>query len=318
MIIQCEKCRTKFNIDESLLKDAGTKVRCSLCKHTFLVYPPEQVYMEEGETIAFSKDEIEKTLVQDQDLPEVLQEEEKEAVLGDQEIKFDNAFGEPLEDQMGENDVSFDDFHNHVDEETTGAEKPYEPAQMKKGTPQKRFRRPHLLPILLVIFLIFIGASAAIFLWVPELIPDSLSMLKPAKKQEIADMGVRRLSFKTVTGSFVDSENSGNLFVIRGLVTNDYPKSRSFILIKGSILDEKGQTVKRKRAYAGNNFKEEEIKSLPVEKINDAMKNRYGMGRKNVNIAPGANIPFTIVFENLPKNLSEFTVEAVSSSPGTK
>ena len=316
MIIQCEKCRTKFNIDESLLKNAGTKVRCSLCKHTFMAYPPEQVYIAEGETIAFSKDEIEKNLVQD--LPEVLHEKESEAEPEDQEIQFDNAFGEPLEDQMGESAVSFDDSHDHVDEETTGAEKPYEPAHMKKETPQKRFRRPHLLPILLVIFLILIGVSAAIFLWVPELIPDSLSMLKPAKKQEIADMGVRRLSFKTVTGSFVDSENSGNLFVIRGLVTNDYPKSRSFILIKGSILDEKGQTVKRKMAYAGNNFKEEEIKSLPLEKINDAMKNRYGMGRKNVNISPGANIPFTIVFENLPKNLSEFTVEAVSSSPGTK
>ena len=231
----------------------------------------------------------------------------------------DNAFEEPLEDHMGESAVSFDDFDDYVDEETTGAEKPpYEPAHMKKETPQKKSLRSHLLPILLVIFLILMGASAAIFLWVPELIPDSLSMLKPAKKQEIADMGVRRLSFKTVTGSFVDSENLGNLFVIRGLVANDYPKSRSFILIKGSILDEKGQVVKRKMAYAGNNFKEEEIKSLPLEKINDAMKNRYGMGRKNVNIGPGANIPFTIVFENLPKNLSEFTVEAVSSSPGTK
>jgi hypothetical protein len=71
-------------------------------------------------------------------------------------------------------------------------------------------------------------------------------------------------------------------------------------------------------AYAGNNFKEEEIKSLPLEKINKAMKNRYGMGRENVDMAPGAKIAFTIVFENLPKNLSEFTVEAVSSSPGTK
>ncbi len=169
-----------------------------------------------------------------------------------------------------------------------------------------------------MIVLILIGAAAAIFLWAPEIIPDSLSMLKPAEKQEITDMGVRRLSFKSVTGSFVDSGNSGNLFVIRGEITNDYPKSRSFILIKGSILDDKSQVVKRKLAYAGNNFKEEEIKSLPLEKINKAMKNRYGMGRKNVDVAPGAKIAFTIAFEDLPKNLSEFTVEAVSSSPGTK
>jgi len=46
------------------------------------------------------------------------------------------------------------------------------------------------------------------------------------------------------------------------------------------------------------------------------MKNRYGKDRKNLNVASGATIPFTIVFDNLPDNLGEFTVEAVSSSPG--
>jgi hypothetical protein len=47
------------------------------------------------------------------------------------------------------------------------------------------------------------------------------------------------------------------------------------------------------------------------------MKNRHGRDKKNVNMPPGELTAFTIVFENLPKNLSEFTVEAVSSSPGT-
>jgi len=73
-----------------------------------------------------------------------------------------------------------------------------------------------------------------------------------------------------------------------------------------------------KMAYAGNAFKEDEIKVLALEKINKAMKNRLGKGKKNVDVAPGATVPFTIVFENLPENLGEFSVEAVSSSPGTK
>lgn len=315
MIIQCEKCQTKFNIDESKLKEQGSKVRCSLCKHTFVVYPPEQGYFEEGETMALSKKEIEKTMARD--LPGVLHEEEIETGPEDQASHFDDAFDESLEGPE-EDDTPVDVSHAHAEKEKTGDEKRLEPAHIKEKTTQKRSRKRHLLPVLLVIVLILIGAAAAIFLWAPGIIPDSLSMLKPAEKQEITDMGVRRLSFKSVTGSFVDSENSGNLFVIRGEITNDYPKSRSFILIKGSILDDKSQVVKRKLAYAGNNFKEEEIKSLPLEKINKAMKNRYGMGRENVDVAPGAKIEFTVVFENLPKNLSEFTVEAVSSSPGTK
>ena len=318
MIIQCEKCQTKFNIDESKLKEQGSKVRCSLCKHTFVVYPPEQGYFEEGETMALNKKEIEKTM--EQDLPGTLPEEEIETGPEDQASRFDDALHESLGGPDEEEDVTapVDASHAHTEKEKTGDEKRLEPAHIKEKTTQKRSRKGHLLPVLLVIVLILIGAAAVIFLWAPEIIPDSLSMLKPAEKQEITDMGVRRLSFKSVTGSFVDSGNSGNLFLIRGEITNDYPKSRSFILIKGSILDDKSQVVKRKLAYAGNNFKEEEIKSLPLDKINKAMKNRYGMGRKNVNVAPGAKIEFTIVFENLPKNLSEFTVEAVSSSPGTK
>jgi len=316
MIIQCEKCQTKFNIDESKLKEQGSKVRCSLCKHTFVVYPPEQGYFEEGETMALSKNEIEKTMARD--LPGALHEEEIETEPEDQASPFDNALDESLEGPEEKDAAPVDVSHAHAEEEKTGDEKRLGPAQIKEKTTQKRPWKRYLLPVLLVIVLILIGAAAAIFLWAPEIIPDSLSMLKPAEKQEITDMGVRRLSFKSVTGSFVDSGNSGNLFVIRGEITNDYPKSRSFILIKGSILDDKSQVVKRKLAYAGNNFKEEEIKSLPLEKINKAMKNRYGMGRKNVDVAPGAKIAFTIAFEDLPKNLSEFTVEAVSSSPGTK
>lgn len=37
MIIQCEQCKTRFKLDESRVKDTGVKVRCSKCKHTFIV-----------------------------------------------------------------------------------------------------------------------------------------------------------------------------------------------------------------------------------------------------------------------------------------
>ena len=126
------------------------------------------------------------------------------------------------------------------------------------------------------------------------------------------------VKFPSVKGSFVDSKGSGRLFVIQGTIKNDYPKSRSFILVKGTVLDDGGRPVKMKMAYAGNAFKEPEIKVMALEEINKAMKNRFGKDRKNIDVAPGASVPFTIVFENLPDNLGEFSVEAVSSSPGSK
>ena len=40
MIITCDECNTSFNLDESLVKQTGSKVRCSRCKNVFVAYPP--------------------------------------------------------------------------------------------------------------------------------------------------------------------------------------------------------------------------------------------------------------------------------------
>jgi len=68
--------------------------------------------------------------------------------------------------------------------------------------------------------------------------------------------------------------------------------------------------VRKKVAYAGVVLSEDKLNQLSLEELDSAMKNR-----QNSEIAPDQSIPFTIVFEGLPENLSEFTVEAVSSSP---
>jgi hypothetical protein len=106
------------------------------------------------------------------------------------------------------------------------------------------------------------------------------------------------------------------LFLIKGMVANNYLNSRSFILIKGSILDDKGKVVKTKLAYAGNVFTENEIKEMTVDQINQALRNRSGKNDSNLNVKPQAAVPFMVIFEDLPENLSEFTVEAVSSAQG--
>jgi pilus assembly protein FimV len=50
MIITCQKCNSSFNLDESLLKPTGSKVRCSKCHKVFTAYP--QTPPEEPETLA--------------------------------------------------------------------------------------------------------------------------------------------------------------------------------------------------------------------------------------------------------------------------
>ncbi len=40
MIIMCENCIKKFKIDDKLIKESGSKVRCSDCGHVFTAYRP--------------------------------------------------------------------------------------------------------------------------------------------------------------------------------------------------------------------------------------------------------------------------------------
>jgi predicted Zn finger-like uncharacterized protein len=347
MIIECEKCKSRFNLDESLLKQEGSKVKCSTCENVFVAYPSEPTPVE-GPPPDESLDEaFEETVALDS--PPVLEEEaepevepeaepEAEAEPTEEEIgaDFDMAFDEGMEeetvqtmspDQIPEEEEMPDgeevmeraaEIGEQLTEDEPEEEFEEEPEEGDEAVPsEKEPGRSMLFPVILGIVLLLLGGAVAVIFLAPDLIPDSLSFIKQTKKEEPADMGNRRLSFKAVTGSFIESDNAGQLFVIKGMVTNKYPKGRSFILTKGSLLDDKGRVVKKKMAYAGNTFTENQIKEMSLEEIDKGLKNRLGKGRVNFNIKPDGTIPFMIVFSGLPDNLSEFTVEAVSSSPGT-
>ena len=338
MIIECEKCKSKFNIDENLLKEKGSKVRCSRCQNTFTAYPPEPAPVEEPTPDEVLGEDPEETVALDS--PPVFEGEEAGPTEELEEVDFDKAFEEAMEDDETVETISPDQIPEQEEEETVDmgeaisraakieddvkkediekkAEKEPEeaPEAVEVSLPTKKPRRSPLL-IILIILLLLVGGAIAIFFLAPGLIPDSLSFLKPSEKQEVTDAGVRNLSFKTVNGSFIQSEKLGQLFVIKGKIANNYSKSRSFILIKGTILDDKGKATKRRMAYAGNTFTENQIKKMSLEEIKKGLKNRFGKKRINLNIKPGAIIPFMVIFEKLPDNMSEFTVEAVSSSPG--
>lgn len=47
MVVQCEQCRTRFKLDDSKVGDKGVKVRCSKCRHIFLVRPERASATEE-------------------------------------------------------------------------------------------------------------------------------------------------------------------------------------------------------------------------------------------------------------------------------
>ena len=353
MVIQCESCRTEFNLDESLLKKEGTKVRCSRCRHVFTAYPPSPVLP--GETVE-SPDVSEDVLpVSSEKMDEILseaekgleEEEEKSAgaeLESDLDVIYQDVFSDADRSTSDEEIKREDEIDDLFKEAGRGKEKPADgPAPIfpamdmtEEGqtgvkeekevedepehvpAPKKKSSKRSMAVLIPLLFIV-LAVAAAYYAWKAGLIPPSvLSLLNPSSEtKESADAGARLLQFGSVNGVFIDTEKSGPLFVIRGMVTNKYPQSRRYIMIKGSILDNKGVVVLSKTSYAGNTFSEEELKTLPLDEIIKAADNRDGMAKQNLNVTSGATIPFMVVFAELPDDLSEFTVEAVSSSPGS-
>jgi predicted Zn finger-like uncharacterized protein len=332
MIIECEKCKSKFKLDEGLLREEGTKVRCSQCKHVFKAYPsslsPEEPDLKEIEDFEEAST-IETTAGSGPEGEEPIAEIYKDygEDLGERAESIEGALSRLDLDRDTEKEaISFERRAEPVvGVEQVAKAKPREwiPEKPKKATRPSGVRKPGrspVLPVILIVVVLLLGGATAVYFFAPQYIPESvvqfLPFLKGAERRETTDPGIRRLSFKAITGHFAESSKAGQLFVVKGIVANNYSSSRSYILVKGSILDDKGKVVRTKLAYAGNSFTDDEIKQLSQDQINQAMRNRPGKGDMNLNVKPQAAIPFMVIFDELPDNLSEFTVEAVSSSPG--
>ena len=324
MIIECERCHTKFNLDENLLKETGSKVRCSICKHVFTAFPPkaepeiEEAPIKETEkTMILTPEEIQEKLGQEEEGIEAVSfedladlEEGPVEVEGEEKIDIDEAIDRAT--KLEKEIIAQKELESK--EEIEEEKEPVKPRPIIK----KR-RRSRLLITILIIILLVAGTVAALVVFKPDLLSEYIPFLKkPLSKEQVFDMGNKRLSFKDLKGSFVNSEKLGKLFVVTGLVTNNYPDKRSFIRVRSNILDPKGKVVKSKINYAGNPIIDKELQSLSMEEINNRLMNRFGKNKMNTNILPNSSIPFMIIFSDLPKDISEFTVEAISSSPAKK
>ena len=202
MDIQCEKCRTVFNINETLMKEEGSKVRCSICRHVFTAYPPVRVsdVMETEVPIDTAKSGDDQEIV-NKLVPVFEEYGESEPKGKDEGLELDldsvykDAFQEPagelagkmkeesednqdlMPGSIGGEDEGLtygpaDDFlpMDNIDDRSEEHESASEPS--KKTLPQKRSSKWRFVIVLVVILFALLGAVAAVNYLKPELIPS--------------------------------------------------------------------------------------------------------------------------------------------------
>ena len=122
-----------------------------------------------------------------------------------------------------------------------------------------------------------------------------------------------RILIKSLEGSYVNNIEAGELFVIRGEAANSFKTPRAAIQVRGLIYNAAGTVILKKTTFCGNPLTQEQLVTLPIAKIEEAMNNRLGDSYANIGVPAGKSVPFAIVFSGLPKEAVDFGVEVAGS-----
>ena len=113
MIITCEECNSSFNVNDSLIKESGSKVRCSKCDSVFVAYPQlsdDELALESDEPLP-GRDENPELEDFDSSIGDFLSEDEE-----DEKTEAPTAYSATEEIEL-----NLDDFDNTLEPESKNA-----------------------------------------------------------------------------------------------------------------------------------------------------------------------------------------------------
>jgi predicted Zn finger-like uncharacterized protein len=127
-----------------------------------------------------------------------------------------------------------------------------------------------------------------------------------------------KISVKVLDSSYIENDEAGELLVISGVAFNEYSKPRAALQVKVDLYDATGKSVATKSVYCGNPLTDEQLESLPLDKIEAIMANQFGDSLANMEVAAGTGISFVAVLANLPKGAKDFSVQSAGSTVATR
>ncbi|CCK81907.1 zinc-ribbon domain-containing protein [Desulfobacula toluolica] len=223
---------------------------------------------------------------------------DKKAIRAKETIKDEETMG--TDDTMGVKTVL-------VEEPEPIMDKPSE-------TKQKTKSLGAFALVLVLIFLLFISANIAGIMTgykIPYISDIKLPYIEQLLKKPAPEIPEAKPvpNQESVNGRFITNSTAGTLFIITGRVENPSTVALSHIEIRGALITKDKLEAKTKNAFCGNIITEEMLKTGNISDINTLLAVKEGVHDTNINVKPGASIPFMVVFSDLPENLQNFTVK---------
>jgi len=172
-------------------------------------------------------------------------------------------------------------------------------------------------PLIVLLILVLLGGGCYGIYFVLDFMNIKIPFVSDYFGPKILDpAGNIKIDTFDIDSTFVKNTKAGNLFVITGRIKNGYSDDRSFIRVTGKLYTKGKILVQKKTVSCGNVLSDIELSNLELAAIKKRLLNRLGDNKSNIRVKPGQELPFMIVFGNLPADLEEFAIEAEGSAPG--
>lgn len=282
MIVTCPKCQAKFNLDETKLPPEGAWVRCSKCDEVFQVFAPG------AEPYTFQAED---------------------------DLGLDDALGTDMFNGAGDDGIDDDlDMTGSAEAEGKG-----------RGRGFKIFF--WLFATILILAILAVGAVITLgrmgvggemisrLAQVPYLGQFMGTPAETAIQKGNDPAGTANMVLSHVRGSYRINQHANQIFVVHGRVENTGDQTRTDVLVRAVLLNDKGEKALTASAYAGPTLTPEQLRDLPLEQIQQKLSSPVGEDGSKYVVTQGASIQFMVVFAKLPSNLSEYVTEVVSTKP---
>ena len=310
MNVTCPQCKTVYRLPDDKAK-AGAKLRCSVCRHVFALPADEPV--EEALTLG---DEQEKP-----ELANGLEMNGRES----SSARAPLSEGLSLEGEKPSGDLDIDTTPSEPEEEAEVQEEGGGAESSLDMPEQKPSRFEGMFGLLLCIAIIgggiwawqntnYLDGIKALFMQ-----KDTVQVTQVAASEASSpeNSAIAKLELLDVTQYQVKNEKIGRLVVIEGKVRNNFKDARELISLEAELHDKDGKVLATRRQIAGISLSPFQLELLDKTELENTLNRKLDIITSNINVMPGAEVPFTVVFSDIPAGASDYKVRIVEASiPG--
>ncbi len=288
MVVECESCRSRFRLDESLLKESkAVRFRCRKCGGSILVRNPQAPPVIP--------------------VPALSGEIAAPPMEPENSSKVRPGVGQPTPHKLPVSSRTSPRMEDLVLFSPGKDAVPLKASTRRKRFPVGKVLVAGLSVLLLAGGVLYFGTTDAgrelLGKWFPSWWSVSRAGAVSRPAYDVRDM----------KSNFHEKAVAGNLVVVSGTVVNVGNGTSRGIQIRAALLGEDNQVLMENSSLAGNLIDESTLPHMNRNPIEMYLKTEGREEGEHRDIPPGKSVPFMVVFFDPPGKVGSFTVRAVDA-----